>query len=177
MLLFLVLFIVYQISANHIFTNMLRVEGEARRARHEVPTSVTEGLRARIDSALYLRREWKDTIEIRGWAFKEGADRSHYDAYIILESEIRVYVYNTSLYIRMDIPQHFGEQISKNLSQSGFSAAIPLDAIDDGTYRVGILLRNRYTGEVYYNPGSITRSLLIRGTTVEFPVDATDVLY
>ena len=172
MFIIFIIFSLYLIYANHIFTNMLRVEGESIRASIDLPYYTEDTLIFSIDRASVTTVSWKQMIFIDGWGFKHGSNRVDYDLYIVLKSAHATYIFSSIDRYSPAVEQviAFDSEVTKNVNMSGFVASIALDAINDDIYQIGVLLKNRYTGEVHYRLIPDGSSILKSGNVVEFPI-------
>jgi hypothetical protein len=128
-----VLFIIF--VSVPLFDRLEAVQGESRLHQFSLPAE-TNDIRYGIDA---ISPEDPRVVEIRGWAFIEDEDSEGSEAYIVLESASRTYIFDTMLAMRPDITRNFKE-LDLNLDRSGFTALIPARKIADGEYAVGIYI-------------------------------------
>jgi len=81
------------------------------------------------------------TISIKAWAFINDQDASKIEKYVLLESENSSYIFDTASAKRPDVTSIY-KYLNINLDDSGLYGNIPISAISDGKYRIGIILKS-----------------------------------
>lgn len=131
------------------------------------PVSYNEELPQRMTKRISYKIERIDPVVIRGqnlyqlwgWSFLKGEpDQSVYERLIVLQSDSRRYLFISTNKARPDVQAEYAD-LQLDLSNSGFSSYISKDIIEHGTYQIGILLKNRDNGKVYY---LVTHKIIIR---------------
>jgi len=82
----------------------------------------------------------QEFVEIYGWAFIEGYSTKDSRTYVVLKSDINTYVFDTIPKNAWWVACQFGNCYDTDLDYSGFIARIPIDQLEDGTYRIGIYI-------------------------------------
>jgi hypothetical protein len=83
--------------------------------------------------------QYIDLLEIYGWAFMDGGGSKESKISLVLKSDRSAYVLDSNRTVRrMDVAMHFG---NRDLEDSGFMVALPDVFLDDGEYKVGILIK------------------------------------
>lgn len=134
----LLIFLVYMLSADCLFDHLIVLNGESTLQDIEVPHE-TGDIRYYVDAVSKREIAWKDVVSIIGWAFVEGKDASADTKHIVLRSDRKIYVFDTYIMPRPGVTQHF-KDLGLDLDASGFQSNIPVIKLDDGIYKVGIIV-------------------------------------
>ena len=102
-------------------------------------------------------REQKDEenefVKIYGWAFIKGLSAKSNKTYLALKSDINTYIFDTIPNYTWWVPDQLGIT-NLGLDWAGFIARVPKEEIENGTYEIGIYVKNgdiealQYTGRV-----------------------------
>ncbi len=85
-----------------------------------------------------------------GWAFLRGErDQSQYERFIVLRSNARTYFFPVESARRPDVKEAFSD-LKINVLNSGFSTYIFKNALQNGSYHIGVAFRHQSNHEVYY---------------------------
>lgn len=76
-------------------------------------------------------------IELAGWAFEEKTDMLSSETFIVLENQGERLVFNTFRQTRDDLGAKYGNE----KKDTGFVSRIPYSELDDGRYKVSILIK------------------------------------
>ena len=136
-----------------LFDRLERIPGEAHLYRFSLPVE-TNNTRSYIDK---LTTDGRIAINVQGWAFIEGEDSEGSEAYIVLKSGSRTYIFDTMEQTRPDVTLHFKE-LDLNLDYSGFMALLPARKIVDGEYTVGICITKGDIEAPQYTGTAVTKS-------------------
>ena len=106
-------------------------------------------------------REQKDGgenefVKIYGWAFIEGLSAKSNKTYLALKSDINTYIFDTIPNYTWWVPDQLGIT-NLGLDWAGFIARVPKEEIENGTYEIGIYVKN---GDI--------EALQYKGRVVEF---------
>ena len=85
-------------------------------------------------------------VFIDGWAFSQAASRPGTPAgrtYVVLRSEEREYVFDTSSRKRPDLGEYFRD---RRLDGAGFFSYIPVSGLEHGVYKVGLYIADGVQG-------------------------------
>jgi len=119
----------------------------------ELPGSIPESedlINSGVDGSKETVIEGEKLYKINGWSFLTVAtDLADYDIYLVLRSEKRDYVFQTTPTGRRDIPRVFPE-FNLDLKNSGFNVYIAKEALRVGDYQVCFLYINKETGQRYF---------------------------
>jgi hypothetical protein len=86
-------------------------------------------------------------IKIEGWAFIGGTNSEESNCYIVLNSDIIFYIFNSDKRKRPDVTAHFK---TMNFDDSGFFAFIPKGDLEPGQYRIGIYVKKGKMNALQY---------------------------
>lgn len=99
---------------------------------------------------VYLDRlDQGDFIEITGWAFIAAMPLNNFNIkqIVLTDENDGVFLFGTRTVLRTDVSGAFGDK--NNLNLSGFNCIIDSSSLSAGKYRVGVLLKNRFTFKKY----------------------------
>jgi len=116
----------------------------------------TKAMRFGVPALQETKKNGKQLIGVRGWAFIKGQTSENSRIYVVLKSSDNVYVYDTLAQLRPDITKYF-EADGENLDYSGFRALLPKGEIQDGTYRLGIYIKKDGVEALQYSGKFITK--------------------
>lgn len=107
-------------------------------------------------------------LQIRGWAFRQGANNTRNEDRVVLNSNGAVYELTTKMEPRGDLNGAFNR---RDLDSAGFLALADRTQLPPGNYRVGVLIRDPASGRqwIHYDP---YQSVLISAGRVEKTDDA-----
>ncbi len=108
---------------------------------------------------LHTLRQDKDLLIVSGWAVA-GSSALHQEVEVVLATPRGVLFYPALEVLRIDLPKH-SEHLASLLAPSGFRALISTADLEDGEYRLGILVRKGQTEHLTWRHQPIT----IAGTT------------
>jgi hypothetical protein len=91
---------------------------------------------------------------IYGWAFPAGKTVADRKTYVVLQSPTRSYVFPTQVVLRRDVSAYFKD----SLDASGFKALIFNQFVDDGEYKVGILIKGESDSFLQFSDKRVTFS-------------------
>lgn len=94
----------------------------------------TRNIRYNID----IVKDYKNFIEISGWAFIKGKSSENSHISLCLKSDQNSYLINTKLNKRLDVTAYLK---SLNFDDSGFSAVIANAELETGDYKIGIYIK------------------------------------
>lgn len=98
-------------------------------------------------------------FKLWGWSFvSDNAEKSGVERIIMLQSESRIYFFPITNYERPDLNQAFPD-IQFDISNCGFFTYIAKNAIQPGTYQIGIIYQEQNSDETFY---IMTNKVLIR---------------
>lgn len=83
-----------------------------------------------------------NTLKIKGWAFPNNPafPTNLFRCSLILNSDTKRYIYSASVQQRPDVTEYFHKMYAINLDNTGFLADIPVSELDNGIYKIEILL-------------------------------------
>ncbi len=105
---------------------------------------------------------------LQGYSFVAGSDNACFDKYLIFGEErehnaqgsrYRVWAVRAEPYIRKDVETNLPDQ--KNVGMTGFCMEIGKEDLPAGTYRVGVLAREKGSGQKLYS--WTNRYLVVKG--------------
>lgn len=127
---------------------------------NQVLPAPTEEIRYSLDGIGHLSLNSNSVARLVGWSFiLNDFDQTHYERFLVLESDKETYFFPTLPNERTDIQKAFAV-LNLNLQYSGFETFIQEDVLQTGTYAIGILFRDTANGSVFYSETSntLTRS-------------------
>jgi hypothetical protein len=152
--------LLYVVAARPLYTHYLLKDGKPVSFDKELPQQMTKRITYAIDRVDPIVVHGQNLYEIWGWSFLKGeTNQSVYERLIVLQSDSQTYFFTTTNKARPDVQTAYAD-LQLDLNNSGFSAHISKDVLKRGTYQIGILLKNRDNGTVYYlvTHKSITRT-------------------
>jgi hypothetical protein len=153
----LLLFLVYILSADFLFDDLILLNSESTLQNIEVPHE-TGDIRYYIDEVSNRKIVWKEVISIIGWAFVEGRDATNSTKRVVLRSEQEVYVFDTYVPMpRPDVTRHF-KGLKLDLDASGFQSNIPASRLNDGVYNIGIIITQDDKTSLVWTSGILEKS-------------------
>lgn len=140
----LFILIVYLLSADLLFTQFFMVNGESRIVTTDLPAA-SKDIRYSIDHIYDDKIEWKDMITITGWGFIDNQSTENCSIFLVFSGNNSRYIFKTSPTKRPDITNYFNHTFEPklNLDNSGFRASICKFLIENGDYKIGILIDNQ----------------------------------
>lgn len=143
-------------------TDLIKSKGDLRLSRH-ISQKKNVSLPMKSNKVIYHIDSIKDTVEsgdktteINGWAFIHGYGCQGNRIYVVLKSDLSVYVFDAVPIRRPDVSKHFAKN-SLDLDNSGFYAKIPSESLEEGKYVVGILIESANDRALVYTRESIYR--------------------
>ena len=136
-----------------LFDRLDKISGEAKLQQIQLPAQ-TNNIRYKIET---ISTDEHTGIEITGWAFVEGQDSKNRELYIVLKSAHQTYVFDSQVWLRLDLIQHF-EEVSLNVEYSGFMILIPTRKINNDEYAIGIYIREGDIEALQYIDKEIVKS-------------------
>ena len=97
----------------------------------------------------------KKAVEITGWAYINGKSSEDNRIYIILRSDKKTYIFETTSQKRMDVTAHFSA-MNLNFDDSGFSTVFSRNKMEKGDYRIGIYIEKEKEKAFQYTDKTIT---------------------
>jgi len=151
--------LIYAAAAPPFYTRYVLTDGKPVSFDKEVPQQMTERISYAVDRIDPVVFRGQNLYELWGWSFLQGEpDQSIYERLIVLQSDSQIYFFAGTNKARPDVQAEYAD-LQLNLSNSGFAAFIAKEVIERGTYRIGILFRNRNNSSVYY---LVTHKSIIR---------------
>jgi len=77
-------------------------------------------------------------------------DQTNYDIFLVFSNDKNFYFFETTPKKRSDIEEAYPE-VEIDLTNSGFDAFIAKETIANGRYEIGMLYRNKTSGEFAYS--------------------------
>jgi hypothetical protein len=163
---------IYRVVTNKVIVrtaNQLRLEIAGVK-----PVDVPSGSPVQFDNELPETTDqisfWVDRLDpivsdlqplynLLGWAFlREEPDQSQYERFIVLQSDSGNYFFPIQSIERPDVQEAF-PNLTIDVRSSGFSTFMSKDAIQPGSYQIGIVFRNRSSNAIYY---VATKNIIVR---------------
>jgi hypothetical protein len=101
------------------------------------PPAETKNIVYNIDSLEVHTLQYIHLIGIYGWAFIDGKKAERSKISLVLTSDKNTYIFNSNATKRYDVAAAFKRDIN-----SGFLAMIPWNILEDGKYKIGLLIRD-----------------------------------
>lgn len=107
----------------------------------------------------YFNRVGSDAnkIDIIGYAFIGGVNTKNNRIFVCLKSCSYSYVFDTFIVPRPDVTENFA-YLDLNLDLAGYKAMIPLEKIENGTYKVGIYIKKGRMEALQYTDMVVIKS-------------------
>ncbi|MBI2832063.1 MAG: hypothetical protein HYX79_07385 [Chloroflexi bacterium] len=99
----------------------------------------------------------KTALEIQGWAIIEGKSAENNRTFVVLKSNKKTYVFNTSAVFDNSVTEGYGGP-DLNLDWSGFTTTIPIRKIERGDYVIGLYIARDDTAALQYSGTVIIKS-------------------
>jgi hypothetical protein len=161
--------IVYLVLAPNLYANYFIKNGKPIQFREGLP-AVTDQISYSVSSLVSTMSDGQEIYNLWGWAFlHEEADQSQYERFIVLKSDKRDFFFPVKSFERPEVQKAFPD-LKIDVTNSGFSTYISKDAISPGSYRIGIVFRNKlnnFTSYVSSNKMIINDGKLLQLKTVE----------
>ena len=110
----------------------------------------TDHIIANIDRISEARVEGQWVYRVQGWSYiLTDKDQANYEVFLVFTNEKDRYFFATTQYKRLDVKTAFPD-VEIDLTNSGFNSFIAKPMMDSGIYDIGLLYRNRTTGEFTY---------------------------
>ena len=110
----------------------------------------TDNIRAMVDRISEAKVEGQWVYRVQGWSYiMDDMDQSNYEVFLAFSSEDNRYFFATTPYKRTDVEAAFPE-VEIDLTNSGFNAFIAKPMMTSGNYEIGLLYRNKTSGEFTY---------------------------
>lgn len=108
----------------------------------------------KLKPAKRLNLEDPAMLEAEGWCYMQGWDNCLFERFLILEAESEDFYYQFSVNerLRPDVEAVLPQE--KNIELSGFTCIIGIEDLIPGSYRVGMLYRNKCNGKLFYGRGN-----------------------
>jgi len=132
------------------FTNLI-LEGTRLNLQEIILPDATNNISLSFDRLI----KCKKSVEITGWAYINGKSSENQRIYIVLQSEKRIYIFETVPQKRIDVTGHF-KTIDLNLDDSGFTTIINITGIENENYRIGIYIEKDKEKALHYTDKTIT---------------------
>jgi len=98
-----------------------------------------------------------EQIGIIGWAFIAGQNTENSHIFVCLKSCSNAYVFDTFVIPFPHVTENFA-YLNLNLDLAGYKAMIPLEKIENGTYKVGIYIKKGRTKALQYTDMVVIKS-------------------
>lgn len=116
-------------------------------------------IRYSVDRLDSITINGQNIFNIWGWSFiTTDKEQANYEIFLVLESNKIKYYFLTKSYERAELQTAF-KDVDIVLQNSGFKANIAKETLKSGTYNIGILYRNKISGDTYYQ---ITNAQLLK---------------
>lgn len=143
----LLVFCVYEFSANYIFNVLIRTENESELVKINLPPE-TGNVKFNVEQAEKVNLKWKEGLSLKGWVLKDNNPRIKREVYLVLKSEHKTLVFtvlNDSL-SRPDVIEqyHFGSEFALK----GFETILPSYLLKEDSYKIGFVVIDD-TGEYF----------------------------
>lgn len=138
-------------AKDSLVCSILMKEGHPAQADMQIPIDTQD---ARFNIERVLLNDMNGLYQLRGWGFllnEDDVPTGAYERDIVLISPERNYVFPTSIMDRRDVAEHFQELGLSGLRNSGFSALISIDALEQDTYQIGFIFKQPDGSSVYVN--------------------------
>ena len=105
-----------------------------------------------VDKLELMKGNVKDDLyHLWGWSFiTTDQNLSTYEIYIVLQSDQNEYFFLTNNSERPDVQEAYKATVAINLFDSGFTTIIANNELQNGTYNIGILYKDKFSGVNYY---------------------------
>lgn len=121
----------------------VEVEGAQVVDSDRIRSAVNRLSEARVDG------QW--VYRVQGWSFiTDDMDQTNYDIFLVFSNDKNFYFFETTPKKRSDIEEAYPE-VEIDLTNSGFDAFIAKETIANGRYEIGMLYRNKTSGEFAYS--------------------------
>jgi len=157
------IFVIYLLSADMIFSDIIHVPGESNQKTF-APFPDTGHVLYNIDEISDKTLDWKEMVYIRGWAFSPDIFDNNFSVFITVQQENNIPVVFETLQIkRPDVTINL-KTIGFNVDNSGFETTIPRDYLMKRSHRLGFIIKNQTS--VVYSP----TNLVINGSNLSYQV-------
>jgi len=120
----------------------VEVEGAQVMDTDRIRSAVNRVSEARVDGQIVYR--------VQGWSFiVDDMDQTHYDIFLVFSNDRNLYFFETTPKKRSDVEVAYPE-VEIDLTNSGFDAFIAKEMMANGRYGIGMLYRNKTSGEFTY---------------------------
>ncbi|NDI98544.1 hypothetical protein GWA97_05615 [Flavobacterium sp. LaA7.5] len=89
--------------------------------------------------------EQPNTVKIKGWTFLKDKDATDNEIEIVFVGNDQAYIFPAKLVLRPDVTQYYND--GHNYDNSGCEVLINKKDIPQGSYKIGLLVRNKLNGE------------------------------
>jgi len=121
----------------------VEVEGAQVVQSDRIRSAVNRLSEARVDGQLVYR--------VQGWSFiVDDMDQTNYDIFLVFSNDKTLYFFETTPKKRSDVEEAYPE-VEIDLTNSGFDAFIAKETMANGRYVIGMLYRNKSSGEFTYS--------------------------
>jgi len=111
----------------------------------------TDRIRAAVNRLSEARVDGQLVYRVQGWSFiVDDMDQTHYDIFLVFSNDKTLYFFETTPKKRSDVEEAYPE-VEIDLTNSGFDAFIAKETLDNGRYGIGMLYRNKTSGEFTYS--------------------------
>jgi hypothetical protein len=142
--------LIYVLVAPPLYTRYVLKAGKAVSFAEDLPRRITKRISYAVDRLDPVIFHSQNLYELWGWSFIKGeTDQSAYERFIVLQSGSQTYLFSIENKVRPDVQSTY-TNLHLDLTNSGFSAYISKDVIKPGIYQIGILFKNRASGQIYY---------------------------
>lgn len=116
----------------------------------------TDNIRAMVDRISEAKVDGQWVYRLQGWSYiLDDMDQANYEVFLVFSDENNRYFYATTPYKRTDVEAAFPE-VEIDLTNSGFDTFISKPMMASGNYEIGLLYRNKTSGEfTYYRTDNI----------------------
>ena len=110
----------------------------------------TDNIRAMVDRISEAKVDGQWVYRVQGWSYiMNDKDQANYEVFLVFTDENNRYFFATTPYKRSDVEDAFPE-IEIDLTNSGFNSFIAKPMMVSGIYEIGLLYRNKTSGEFTY---------------------------
>lgn len=132
-------------EAKEKFSKLLKED--LTKAREEKCVQLSVEFADELKKFTFRENDSKD-LYLQGFSYLAGSDNACYEKYILLKSESAAFKFKINGCLRYDIA--IACPTEENVELSGFAVAVPKDFLIEGSYRVGILYKKKFSSERLY---------------------------
>ncbi len=171
-LLLLVVFIMYQFSANYIFNILVKTDKESGTVNFSLPPE-TQVVKFNVEEVNRQILKWKDGLFIGGWVLKLPVPKKKKDVYLVLRSTGTTLIFkvkNNNI-PRQDVLNYF--KLESTRFKKGFEMVIPLFYLSEDAYHIGFIIEDE-TGKYYSTSSLELRKISGDFTVVDLKAELTE---